>query len=209
MKAIPPPSYDRTKVFVHIPSHNGQIWCGCAGGLAQLAAAGRFGGMAFHVQGSAINSVRNQIANNFKLTKFEELVCIDADIEFTVQDFDYLMEGDELIATAEYVRKQDVYMPVTFGMGFVRINRAVFEALDNLTTEDGAPMVHHYREDGYERRDYFRTGASSDGRWMAEDFGFWTLVHLAGITPKVEKRTRLKHWGIKSYDYVGDAFGGN
>lgn len=205
MQPLPPPSYDRTKVFVYIPSHNGQIWCGCAGGLAQTMAAGRAGGMSFLTQGSAINQVRNRIASVFLKSQFDVLVCIDADIEFTVKDFDFLMEGPELIATAEYVRKMEEYKPITFGMGFVRIHRKVFEALDNLTNGDGEPLVHHYRDDGDEMRDYFRTGASSDGRWMAEDFGFWSLVDMAGIKPKIEKRTRLKHWGSKAYAYVGDA----
>jgi hypothetical protein len=192
--------------MVAIPSHNGQIFVECAGGVAHCVAGCRFGNFYFHVQGSCINHIRNQIAGIFlRATQFDILVCIDADIGFTQQDFDYLMEGSEDIATAEYCRKHEDYVPVTFGMGFVRIHRRVFEALDNLLDDAGNPLVGTYYEGPNMERDYFRTGASSDSRWMAEDFGFWSLVHLAGIKPKVEKRTRLNHWGLKAYKYRPDA----
>jgi hypothetical protein len=201
----PAVSYDRTKVLIAIPSHDGRIWCECAGGLAQVMSHGRAGSMYFHVQGSCIGGIRNEIAGIFLRSRFDTLVCIDSDIGFTLTDFDLLMSGDEKIATAEYCRKSDEYKPVTFGMGFVRIHRSVFHTLDNLTDEQGCERVHSYFKDGNLERDYFRTGASSDSKWMAEDFGFWSLVHMAGITPKVEKRTRLNHWGIKCYSYQGDA----
>lgn len=200
---LQPPTYDVSKVLVTIPTHDGKIWCDCVGGIAQSIAARRFGSTYFHVQGSCIGHIRNQIAGIFKRqTQFDTLICIDSDIGFSVQDVDYLMEGDEPIATAEYVKKLEQYLPVTFGMGFVRIHRSVFETLDALLDADGKEVVHGYYEHGQLERDYFRTGASSDSRWMAEDFGFWSLVHLAGIKPKIEKRTALRHWGIKSYNYI-------
>lgn len=197
-------SYNPRKVMVAIPTHNGQIFAECAGGIAQCVAAQRFGNFYFHVQGSCINHIRNQIAGIFLRSEFDTLVCIDADIGFTCQDFDFLMEGEEIIATAEYCRKMMEYSPVTFGMGFVRIHRSVFAKLDNLMDDEGKPLVGTYYEDGHIERDYFRTGASSDSKWMAEDFGFWSLVHLSGIKPKVEKRTTLKHWGMHAYVYRHD-----
>jgi len=195
---------DPRKILVSIPTHDGRIWAGCAGGISQCVAAQRFGNFYFHAGGSCINHVRNQMASIFLKSQSEILICIDSDIEFTVQDFDFLMSGPEMIGTALYLKKVERYLPVTYGMGFVRIDRQVFEILDQLVDDTGRPMVAEYYENGHIEKDYFRTGASSDARWMAEDFGFWSLVQLAGITPQIEKRTRLKHWGMKSFNYVGD-----
>lgn len=194
---------DPRSILVAIPTHDGKIWTDCAGGIGQCIASQRFGNFYFHVQGSCINHIRNQIAGIFRRSTFEWLMCIDSDIGFTVKDWDYLWEGDELIATAEYPKKNGTNLPVTFGMGFVRIHRSVFDTLEKLTIE-GAEAVSRYYESGNIELDFFRTGASSDSRWMSEDFGFWSLVHLAGVTPKIEKRTKLKHWGVKCYEYVAE-----
>lgn len=209
---------DPRSILVAIPTHDGKIWADCAGGIGHCIAGQRFGNFYFHVQGSCIPHIRNQIAGIFLRSKFEWLMCIDSDVGFTVKDWDFLWEGEELIATAEYPKKDGSNLPVTFGMGFVRIHRSVFETLNRLIlTEDGAKVcppdavidslhcaVGTYYEKGNIDRDYFRVGATSDSRYMQEDFGFWSLVHLAGIKPKIEKRTKLKHWGSRCYEYVAD-----
>jgi hypothetical protein len=206
---------DPRSIFVTIPTHDGKIWGDCAGGLVHCVAQQRFGSFYLHVQGSCIPHIRNQIAGIFLRSKFEWLMCIDSDVGFTVNDWDLFWQGDEIIATAEYPKKDGSNLPVTFGMGFVRIHRSVFEALRELratddgvirdpTGQQGHELVGQYYEKGHIDHDYFRVGATSDSRYMQEDFGFWSLVHLAGITPKVEKRTKLKHWGVKCYEYVAD-----
>jgi hypothetical protein len=207
---------DPKSILVAIPTHDGKIWADCAGGLGHCIAQQKFGNFYFHVQGSCINHIRNQIAGIFMRSQFEWLMCIDSDVGFTAQDWDLFWEGEELIATAEYPKKDGSNLPVTFGMGFVRIHRSVFERLMSLRMDDAGGVIQDPRSDAghdlvsryYEKQhiecDFYRTGASSDSRWMAEDFGFWSLVHLAGIKPKIEKRTKLKHWGVKCYEYVAD-----
>lgn len=200
-------------ILVAIPTHDGKIWADCAGGIGHCIAGQRFGNFYFHVQGSHIQHIRNQIAGIFMRSKFEWVMLIDSDIGFTVEDWDLFWEGDEIVATAEYPKKDGSNLPVTFGLGFVRVHRDVFTTLQALratddgvildpTGQQGHELVMQYYEKGNVEHDYFRSGATSDARFMQEDFGFWSLVHLANIKPKVEKRTKLKHWGSKCYEYA-------
>ena len=108
--------------------------------------------------------------------------------------------ADALISTAEYSRKVETLDAVRFGLGFTRMHRSVFEKIDAVNNEDGSAKVDNFPYKGQLVQDYFLEGALTH-HWYGEDQGFFALVQLAGITPKIEQRTGLIHHGRKAYPY--------
>lgn len=163
---------------------------------------------------SVVQMVRDQIAHFFlRRTTCEWLCWIDDDITFSQQDWTLLLEqhGNEKAVCAEYMKKTQDLSPqiADFGLGFARVHRSVYEALDDLRHEDNTPRVPIYRE----RFDaggkttiedisgYHWSGAGPDGRRINEDHGFWMLVALAGIEIRKETRTHLGHTGEYTWWY--------
>jgi hypothetical protein len=140
------------------------------------------------------------------------MVWIDADITFSRDDWAYLMEqqGDELCVCAEYLKKTQDLSPqiANFGLGFARVHRSVYQALDELRHENGSPRLLRYRsyvvdnptksEDFVE---YHPIGVMPDGSRRNEDHCFWMLVRLAGIAIRKETRTKLGHTGAYTWWY--------
>jgi len=110
--------------------------------------------------------------------------------------------------------------------GRVEIDRALWEALtENLDSEDlyarveairatmtsqaGTPRLWQASFKGRVFYDYYPSGPlitthlAGGSEWKGEDHGFWTLCHLAGLIPRIERRTRLVHIGRKGYPYLG------
>lgn len=214
-------------VLVCTPSLDGKVECGYAGGLASAGAEHLFGNMAFLNSCSHVAHARNQMVAGFLQSQFDQMVFIDADIGFSAQDFKYLMNypqvkgqaapvppdqdefdgaatkdasGEALISCAEYSRKTEAHEAVRLGLGFCKISREVFVALDKLKEEDGRPSIDQYMSNGSLISDYFISG-SRQGRWLGEDQGFFILCHMAGIVPRIEQRTNLMHVGRKVYAY--------
>lgn len=106
-----------------------------------------------------------------------------------------------LIVTAEYARKSEGAPPARLGLGFARIHRSVFAALDALNLESGEARIDAFMYEGQHVADYFLSGCS-EHRWLGEDTGFFSLCRLAGIHPRVEQRCKLEHVGKKSWPYV-------
>ena len=221
LNSIPDNMIDPLTVLICTPSHAGKVETSYAGGLASCASAHLFGNMAFLNNNSHVSLARDTMADGFLRSPFEWMVFIDDDIGFTERDFRILMDypvndvppmddsyaskdekGRVLISCAEYSRKDEQNTPARFGLGFTRIHRKVFEALDALTFDNGEERVRQYRHQGRMLRDYFISGAMTDGNFLGEDTGFFSLVRLAGITPRIEQRTRLIHTGRKQYAYV-------
>lgn len=154
---------------------------------------------------SNIAHARNTMANMFLgLPGFDQLVMIDADIQWRAEDWSYLMEGPEPIVVCEYARKSHdgtVLPPVKFGAGFARVHRLVLEALQNLRTPEGAERLPRYFESGQMLTDFFYTGATNDGRYLSEDRGFWAYCQLADLPVRAETRTRLVHIGRALFPY--------
>lgn len=219
---------DPKTVLICTPTYDGTVECGYAGALAACAARGLVGGMHFLIGNSSISGARGKIASIFQDSPYEWLVCIDADIQFTPDDLVKLYqvlpeddqpgvtrnkEGQELAVTAEYSKKNPQMEPVRFGMGFVRLHRSVFEKLDALSEQlpdgkEGAPeLLGRYYEDGKIRVDYFPELCTPDNRKLHEDNSFWTYVRIAEITPRIEQRTKLVHWGKMAFPY-GASLGG-
>jgi hypothetical protein len=224
-------------VLVATPSHDGKVETGYAGALAACGSAHLFGNMVFLNGCSHVAMARNAIVDGFLRSDYEWLVCIDSDIVFSERDFRLLLDyplpdqpagiefegqaaamdaaatrtddGLVLISCAEYSRKIDNGEPARFGLGFCRVHRSVYEALEVLTAGDGSARVHQFMHAGKLVSDFHPSGCMTDGQWLGEDTGFFSLVRLAGITPRIEQRTRLIHWGRKSYDYTPGFIGAN
>lgn len=221
-----------SSVLVYIPCHDGRLHAGCAGGLAAATSAGLLAQFAFLCDMTGPQLVRDMIASSFLASPYEWLVFIDSDIEFSVLDFRLLMnyphsseyphpnpemaaaatknaDGDDLIVCAEYARKNETMDSVRFGLGFTRIHRSVFEKLDSLSdSTTGAPVLDHFMFQGRMVVDYFLSGVMAH-QFCGEDTGFFHLVRMAGITPRIEQRTKLLHTGKKQYPYAMAAEGAN
>lgn len=187
-------------VCIVVPSHDGNVCSGFAGGLA--SSGGKYGALSFVLGMSNVALARNMQAAIFLSTNKPWLLCIDADIQFSPTDVDLLFEGDELVRCAEYSKKDFTSKtPAQFGLGFCLLHRSVFERIQNLKSDDGKPMVGQFFWDGKLVDDFFPTGPNMGGHWFGEDHGFFHLVRLAGIKPRAETRTKLIHWGRHGYTY--------
>jgi hypothetical protein len=89
---------------------------------------------------------------------------------------------------------------------------ATFALIDKLketqTSQAGTPRLWQAQHGGRVFYDYYPSGPLlsqhvPSGDWKGEDHGFWTLCMLAGLVPRVERRTRLIHIGRKGYPYFG------
>jgi hypothetical protein len=220
---------DPLKVLVSTPTHDGNVCAGYAGGLMSVAAAHMLGNVQFIASVSHVGLARDLLVHKFLSTNFEWLVFIDADTGFSSRDFAILMDypernhanardnkrhrennpegttetddGHALIVCAEYSRKVDTLDPATFGLGFCRIHRSVFEKLAASVEEDGKPRLGQFFHRGEMYTEYFPSGPAFDGIWLGEDGGFFHLCRLTGITPRIERRTALVHYGLKAYPY--------
>lgn len=223
-------------VLIATPSIDGKVEAGYCAGLASVFASGFAGNIAFLLGNSDIGSARCQIADQFLKSDFQWLVCIDADIQFSAQDFGRLMSVEpdpmiggemlrytrlpnseetiaaydvlpELAVCAEYSRKTEAREPIRFGLGFARFHRTVFERIAALKQEDGQEIVDQYMHNGQLVRDFYPAGTDGEGRRHGEDGAFWLRLRLAGITPRIEQRTALIHWGRAPYAYIAPSIG--
>lgn len=220
MNNLNPVMIDPRKAMVVIPSHDGRIEAGCTGGLVSSAAAGLMCNIAFVCMNSEISAVRNSIAHMFVMSKLDWLVTVDSDIQFNTDDARFLLsvekdfevsgqkisptrneDGAEIAVSCEYSKKTNEPQIIRFGMGFCRFHRSVFEKLAALKKEDGSELLSRYYDEGMMKVEYYPVGTTSDGRRLGEDVYFWNLCALAGITPRIERRTRLIHWGRAAYPY--------
>jgi hypothetical protein len=152
---------------------------------------------------SNVAHARNSCAHYFlNRTVCDTLFFLDTDILFTLEEFMWMLEGSEQVVIAPYARKVMGTQPTGFGMGFCRIHRSVFEMLNGLIDQEtGTEMLGRYYLDGEIATHFHYTGASPDARWFGEDTGFWHYCALAGVTQRLERRTRLGHVGRYVYGY--------
>lgn len=145
---------------------------------------------------SNIGLARNELVNGFLRTPFEWLVMLDGDIVFSAQDLAFLLDGNDYAVNAPYAQKDANARPVTQGLGFTRVHRCVFDMLRSeqlcvpFTFKD---MAMH---------DFFIQGATGHGGYLGEDQGFWYLLGLIGVKPRIEHRCRLQHIG--KFRYVSE-----
>jgi hypothetical protein len=208
MSKRPPPS----DVFVGIASASGKIDAVLTVSLIKAALAGYIDDNPYiHIGNSDVQAARITIMNMFlRSSKAPWLMMIDDDIAFQMRDWDLLWEGDEAVVCAQYRKKiwaapfaptRLPYSVVHFGLGFCRVHRSVFEAMQALTTHEGIPWVQQGMYAGDLIWNFSPAGITAAGDYRAEDHGFWQLVHLTKPTLRVETRTRLAHMGTCAYHY--------
>lgn len=201
---------DPRDICLAIPCKTGLLDVLCFTGVCNVIGTGRAGNQPLiQFGGSNIGSVRNMIAHEFMTrTSCEWLMMIDDDIGFRTADWDYLWQdqGGELAVCAEYLQKIDGrQIPASWGLGFARVHRRVFELMQDLTTSDGQPWIRQGIFAGKLLWDYFPQGVTAAGEYRQEDHGFWTLVRLTGVPVRFEQRTRLAHSGRSTWNYDAQA----
>lgn len=162
--------------------------------------------------GALIHDVRNELVHRFMTTTdCDTMICIDADIQFDWDNFLRL-----LVLSSHYPIVAGVYPcrtePVKFivnnttdklnehgllecngvGMGFVAIQRKVFEKME-------APEYEH--KDYPELvKAYFRVGIQ-DKKPVGEDVWFFRDAYKQGFPCMVDPAISLVHHGYKAYDF--------
>jgi glycosyltransferase involved in cell wall biosynthesis len=112
------------------------------------------------------------------------------------------IEHHVMISCAEYSKKTDSGDVARLGLGFCKIHRSVFSALDALDSEnEGEAFLDSFMNQGRLVTDYFITGCRNHN-FLTEDVGFFTLCRMAGIYPRIEQRCQLIHTGKKQYHYT-------
>lgn len=81
-----------------------------------------------------------------------------------------------------------------------------------LTPDFDAPRIATMNWKGSLVEDFYPSGPQINhlvptAEWKGEDHGFWTLCMLAGLIPRLERRTNLVHIGRKAYGYDPEAGG--
>jgi len=104
-----------------------------------------------------------------------------------------------------------------FGAGADVSRRRYFDELAeklraNLPDPGGGPRCWQMNWKGKLITDFYPEGPFvaqivPEGNWKGEDHGFFTLCMLAGITPRIERRTNLLHIGRKAYPYQKEGAG--
>lgn len=162
--------------------------------------------------GALIADVRNELVHRFlHLTDCDTLICIDADIQWDWDSMLRLMVLSEQypIIAGVYPARMD---PVKFivnhtkdtlnehglletnglGMGFVAIQRQVFEKMDVPTYE--------HKEYPQPVKQFFATGIQNN-KPVGEDVWFFREAYKQGFPCWVDPGINLIHHGYKAYDY--------
>lgn len=197
---------DPRTICLGMPSKTGLIDVLCHVGVCNVIGTGRLANQPLNqFGGSNIQSVRNLIVHEFMTrTTCEWLMMVDDDVGFRIPDWDYLWEdhAGELAVCAEYLQKIDGRkVPATFGLGFARVHRSVFEMIQALETSEGVPWTRQGIFAGKLLWDYFPQGVTASGELRQEDHAFWELVRLTGVGVRLERRTRLAHSGRSTWHY--------
>jgi hypothetical protein len=187
------------KIFFGIPSGDRRMDIDCLRACYMMLH--NYGGNIYMHASSDVALARNQIARRFMNSDCTWFMMIDSDIIFTEQDWDFLWEGAEDIVIGPYARKIPGKQPTDFGLGFTRVHRRVFEAIESLQRDDGSELAGRFYLDGEMHVSYFQNGPSGDSMWLGEDKWFLTLCAMTGIPYRTERRCQLQHVGYFMYGY--------
>ena len=162
---------------------------------------------------SLVQRGRNTIASRFLGTKFEKLLFIDADIEFTAVDVSKLWNLQTDICAGVYAMKKigagyaawhkgelvhdldQFSSPIEVdyaGTGFMMIDRSVLEKM-----REKFPEKKH--EDGVGESFAWFDPRVEDGIYLSEDYAFCKDARSLGYKITMDTSVRLKHHGTYVY----------
>jgi hypothetical protein len=81
-------------ILLAMPCHDGRNMCETTGSIFHVSR--KFAAITMPAEVSNVSLVRNMIASAFMGSTFEWMVCLDSDIAFSVQDWDYLTEPTDV-----------------------------------------------------------------------------------------------------------------
>ena len=167
---------------------------------------------------SLITHGRSRIANFFvNNTEFEYLFCLDADVAFKPEDMLKLYSYQKPIVSASYPMKTlpirhcyELYNPVKLcgnlvkiggiGMGFVMIQRSVFEKLNMYYSElkyfpglnnSNYPIT----EKEYHNSYHYFAEMNKEGKYLGEDMSFFHRLTDIGYDVWLDTSIELQHIG--------------
>ena len=204
-------------IYVSIASYDGKLHHTTVGGLLDcmhyLTKHGA--GMAVDVipHDAFIGRARDLSAKRFLASGATDLVFIDADVGFTVQDFALLMKQDVDICAGVYCFKKDeADFPVVYEQpidrvgprvklisapgGFLRIRRKV------LTTIMEAEPENQYYDNDHKAIYHFFPFGPKGGLWIGEDVGFCRSAKKHGFNIWGVEMPSLTHTGEKTWSFV-------
>ena len=156
---------------------------------------------------------RNQIVAEFLATDSTDLLFVDADVGFGFEALARIVGAERPVVAGLYRKKTDTKVDFNLRLpaavhnceadgllevqglatGFLRINRAVFDAMKPSTMEYG-----NGHEGGKKWHNYFRT-LYEDGKFWGEDFQFCRDVQTAGFKLHAIPDLTMHHVGKKVY----------
>lgn len=213
------------KLMIVIPAYDGKLNITAAFQLPQLALAAQKHGFQIHLAHmsgcSIITRARNSLVNQFLESDCSELLFIDSDINFTVNDVLRIMAlgSDKDVVAGAYPRRakdQKFFVDIHYnefggieltengllrvdrvGTGFMFIRRHVFDKLMALHPEwkyyVDVENTHHYS--------FFDFAVTPQG-YMGEDYLFCDRASEAGFKIYLDPDINLGHYG--STEFTGN-----
>lgn len=203
-------------IFVGIPTRTGSIhWTTVAGLMQVNAKCSKEGlGVALDVvPGDAfIGRARNLIVHRFLSTDATDLIFIDDDVGFSLDDFARIMRPEVDICMGLYQIKTEktkfpalLYNPLErhpnypdlfklqYGpAGFMRIKRKVFEVMKEMWPDEW------YEDDNGRINDFFPHGRTGNF-FTGEDIWFCQRAIQCGFDIWAAQGTNLQHSGMKTW----------
>ncbi len=216
-QAPSPEALDPKRCVVLVPVAD-KIEPDCARGLFELE---RQGYTVWRLYGaSAIDQARSQMATDALAAGFEELMWIDADIDFPVDAVNRLRALDLPVVCGVYAKKGRRELVVHFergtdqlvfgegggvleikyaATGFLLTKRCVYEKIE---AAEQLPTCN--RQFGTPTVPYFLPMVVDDGEnpwYLGEDFAFCERARRNGFAIMADTRIRLGHIGRNSYSW--------
>lgn len=173
---------------------------------------------------SMLARARNQLVARFLLTGMEDALFIDADMQWQASDVLQLLSSDQLMIGGAYRRRRDMpendprswcmrFKPDSTGrltedkqgaievegagLGFLRVNRQVFERLIAAHPDWKRPGSAFMTPQ--EREHYYRFFRFPDEEDLGEDIFFCRAWQEIGGTAWIDPRLSIGHVGSKIY----------
>lgn len=162
--------------------------------------------------GTLLDASRNELTQTFLESDCDIMVCLDSDMVWSWDSLQRLLAFSAIypVVTGAYQCKMDQpkfiveiedfqpnehgLLPINhIGMGFVAIQKSVFEELKPITE------IYTHHVTGQEFYAFFRF-AIENGKYIGEDVYFFHKLKEVGIQAMLDPHIELGHVGTKVYD---------